>query len=80
MGSVIHEKISTKGQLTLPKEFRDKLQLKSGDEISLIMTPEGILITPHRQNLGSLRGLLHDEIDFEKANEIIKEERAKWRI
>ena len=28
-------KISTKGQLTIPKDFREKLKLREGDEVIL---------------------------------------------
>ena len=73
-------KISTKGQITLPKDFRDELKVKPGDEVIIIKTDDGILIKPKRNNLRALRGLLKDEIDAEKADEIIRKEREKWRI
>ncbi len=75
-----HQKISTKGQLIIPKEFRDKLKLRAGDEVVLILKDEGILITPKISQLGMIRGLLKDEIDLNKAKEFIKTERAKWRV
>ncbi len=73
-------KISTKGQLTIPKEFRDKLNLHEGDEVVLYLTEDGIIIKPRIMNLRILRGLLRDEIDFEKAEEFIKIKRKKWSI
>ena len=73
-------KISTKGQITLPKDFRDELNVKPGDEVFIIKTDEGILIKPKQSNLRALRGLLKDEIDIEKADDLIKQEREKWRI
>ncbi len=75
-----HQKISTKGQLIIPKEFRDKLKLRAGDEVVLILKDEGILITPKISQLGMIRGLLKDEIDLNKVKEFIKTERAKWRV
>ncbi len=75
-----HQKISTKGQLIIPKEFRDKLKLRAGDEVVLILKEEGILITPKVSQLGMIRGLLKDEIDLNKVKEFIKTERAKWRV
>lgn len=75
-----HQRISTKGQLIIPKEFREKLKLRAGDEVVLILKDEGILITPKVSHLGMIRGLLKDEIDLKKAQEFIKTERAKWRL
>lgn len=34
------------GQLTLPVEFRERLGLRQGDEVTLTETPTGILIAP----------------------------------
>ncbi|MHA1698029.1 MAG: AbrB/MazE/SpoVT family DNA-binding domain-containing protein [Promethearchaeota archaeon] len=73
-------KISTKGQITIPKDFRDKLNVKPGDEVIIINTKDGILIKPKRNSLMALRGLLMDEIDVEKADEFVRQEREKWRV
>lgn len=37
-------KMTSKGQLTLPKELRDKIGLGSGDYLEVHETPEGYLI------------------------------------
>ena len=71
-------KISTKGQLTIPKEFRKKLNLREGDEVILYLDENGIVIKPKVSHMGMLRGLLKEEIDIEKANSFIKSERKKW--
>ena len=73
-------KISTKGQLTIPKEFREKLNLREGDEVILYLQEEGIVIKPKTARLGMLRGLLREELDLEKANDFIKTERKKWSL
>ena len=75
-----HIKISTKGQLTIPKKFREKLNLREGDEVILILKDDGIVIKPKLSHIGMLRGLLNEEIDLEKAQSFIKSERKKWRI
>ena len=75
-----HIKISTKGQLTIPKKFREKLNLREGDEVILILKDDGIVIKPKLSHIGMLRGLLSKEIDLEKAQSFIKSERKKWRI
>ena len=75
-----YSKISTKGQLTIPKEFREKLNLHAGDEVILYIEDEGIIVKPKVIHLGMLRGLLREELNFEKASEFIESERKKWRI
>ena len=73
-------KISTKGQLTIPKEFLEKLNLREGDEVILYLQEEGIIIKPKTAHLGMLRGLLREELDLEKANDFIQTERKKWSL
>ena len=73
-------KISKKGQITIPKELREKFNFKEEDEIILIETNDGILIKPKSNELIKLRGILRQEIDLKKAEEFIIEERKKWRI
>lgn len=73
-------KISTKGQLTIPKDFREKLKLHEGDEVILYIQDDGIIIKPKTAHLGMLRGLLREEIALNKAIDFIQSERNKWRI
>jgi AbrB family looped-hinge helix DNA binding protein len=72
-------KISKKGQITIPKELREEYNFEEEVEIILISTSQGILMKPKSHGLRQLRGLFK-EIDFEKAEEIIKKERSKWRL
>ncbi len=39
-------RIQEKGQVTLPAETRRKLGMKKGDLVSVVETPEGVLIAP----------------------------------
>lgn len=75
-----NSKISTKGQLTIPKEFREKLNLQSGDDVILYLKDDGIVVKPKVSHLGMLRGLLSEDINIKKANEFIQSERKKWRV
>ena len=75
-----YSRISTKGQLTIPKEFREILNLHAGDEVILLLQDDGIIIKPKISHIGMLRGLLRDEINIEKAKSFIDSERKKWRI
>ncbi len=73
-------KLSTKGQITIPKEFRDKLHLRAGDELIIYFKDGEIIIKPKPTHLGMLRGLLREDINLEKAEEFIQSERKKWRV
>ena len=39
-------RIQEKGQVTLPSEVRKRLGLKKGDLVSVVDTPEGVVIRP----------------------------------
>ena len=41
--------ISSKGQLTLPKEVRERLGVDKGDEVEFILDDRGIHLRPRRQ-------------------------------
>jgi AbrB family looped-hinge helix DNA binding protein len=76
---MIKVKLSKKGQLTIPKELRDKFNFKENIELLLLPTKEGILIKPKSHGLRTLRGLFR-ELNFEEAEQIIKDERKRWRL
>jgi AbrB family looped-hinge helix DNA binding protein len=63
--SVITTKLSSKGQIVIPKEIRDELHWEAGTLLSLVATGSGVslrsLSTKSGRNLGDLIGLLkHD--------------------
>jgi antitoxin PrlF len=41
-------RIQEKGQVTIPQEIRKKLELKRGDLVAVVETPEGVFITPQQ--------------------------------
>ena len=50
--------LTSKGQMTIPKEIRDELDLKPGDRVELNVLPDGrVLMTP-TVPLASLAGML----------------------
>ncbi len=73
-------RLSTKGQLTIPKEFREKLNIHAGDEVILYLKDEKIIVSPKIMHIGMLRGLLREEIDVKKVDDFLKSERKKWRL
>lgn len=52
--------LSSKGQITLPKEVRDRLGAVQGDVLELTFNPDGsVRLRPLRGSVRSLAGLLH---------------------
>jgi len=50
-------KISSKGQITIPKEVRDKLELEPGDRVSVEVAERAAVIRPLKRPSESLRGI-----------------------
>ena len=52
--------ITSKGQMTLPKEIRDRLGLRPGDKIDFIFGSDGqLVVKPRTLHVQQLFGLLH---------------------
>ncbi len=69
--------ITTKGQTTIPKEIRDKLNLRPGDRISFIVEDDGrVYIQPLNVHVEDLSGILHKPgmkpVSIEEMNEAIE--------
>ncbi len=69
-------KITSKGQLTLPKPLRDKLGLKTGDNIVIRETSEGYVLEKEldEQRFKKYVGYLNQDSDSDK---VIEELRGK---
>jgi antitoxin PrlF len=50
--------ITSKGQVTIPKQVRKKMNLKEGDMIAFVPMREGTLIIPRNRPAESLFGML----------------------
>ncbi len=67
-------KVSSKGQIVLPKVIREKFDIREGDEIEVLDFGDEIVLVPIKKNL-RLRGLLKFERSVrEILHEIRKEE------
>ena len=52
--------ITSKGQVTIPLEVRERLGLKTGDEINFELGPEGeVVLTSKRIPFEEIEGMLH---------------------
>lgn len=51
--------MSSKGQITLPKDIRDRLGLKQGDRIRFIVEDDGkVRLLPAKRDISELFGIL----------------------
>ena len=69
--------MTTKGQITIPKEIRDALRLKPGDRVNFILQGDGTaLLRPVTGRLEDLIGILKYEgpsVTIEQMNEAIRQ-------
>jgi AbrB family looped-hinge helix DNA binding protein len=49
--------LSSKGQATIPKAVRDRLQIKPGDRFKFFFHPDGVIILP-KIPIARLKGML----------------------
>ena len=49
--------LSSKGQATIPKAVRDRLQIKPGDRFKFFFHPDGVIILP-RISTARLKGMI----------------------
>ena len=69
--------ISSKGQITLPKDLRDKYHLSRGESVIVSDSGEGLII---RHGKGTLRGILKGKVDTEGFEKDIKGLRKEWKL
>jgi AbrB family looped-hinge helix DNA binding protein len=52
--------ITSKGQVTLPKQVREHLRVTTGDRLDFLIMEDGtVIVCPVKSRLGDLRGALH---------------------
>lgn len=75
---MIKAKVTSKGQITIPKEVRDRLGLRPGDEVEFVEDSEGMRIqkevaeSPFAQYRGYLKKLRASDPD-----ELVEEMRGR---
>ncbi len=69
-------KITTKGQITLPKKIRDHLHVKPGDQLDFSVDEEGVvLVTPVIGTVKDLKGCMprpKKPVTLKQMSEVIK--------
>ncbi len=70
-------KVTSKGQITLPKEIRDRLGVHEGDRVDFFEDAQGrIILLPASQDVRRLRGMIKPParaVSIEQMNEAIRE-------
>ena len=59
-----HVKLSSKGQIVIPKTIRDSLHWDTGVELTLVASESGVILQTRKKNIkkdiSSLRGMLEN--------------------
>lgn len=74
---VVRSTVGPKGQVTIPKELREKYHLLEGEDVMVLASAEGVLI---KHPPTSLRGRLKGKINLQGLEEEIKQIRKQWRL
>ena len=69
--------VSSRGQATIPKEFREELGIDTPGRVKFVRTEEGDIVVRPIQSVTDLRGILEDKTDDQgrSATERLLEER-----
>lgn len=66
-------KVSSKGQIVLPKDIRERFNIKPGDEVEILEFGREIVLVPIKRNV-KLRGLIKFNKPLKELLREIKEE------
>jgi AbrB family looped-hinge helix DNA binding protein len=69
--------VGPKGQVTIPKELREKYHLLEGEDVVMVPSGEGVLVK-HPPTF--LRGRLKGKIDLRGLEDEITRIRKQWRL
>jgi AbrB family looped-hinge helix DNA binding protein len=72
--------VTSKGQITIPKDLRKKYELEEGATVLLIPSEEGIVLKRRVVELRRIRGIMRKEVNLQKASKFIRELRKEWRL
>ena len=75
-------KVSSRGQVVIPKLLREAYGIKEGQEVLMIPVENGILVKALPIRSGKLRGLLADlDVDIKECENILAEaKRSLFRV
>ena len=62
-GNTVESTLTTKGQVTIPKEVRDQLHLAPGDKVKFFIQPDGRLVILPKLPASALRGMFRSRVE-----------------
>jgi len=77
---MVGSKLTSKGQITIPKRIREKLNLEPGDRVLFIEKEGGVVLVPVKNTLHDLRGSVksrNNPEDFDDIRRTVKKHIAK---
>ena len=69
--------VGPKGQITIPKELREKYHLHQGEEVVLVAQKDGVLL---KHTPSTLRGRLRGRIDVDDIEAEVRRIREEWTL
>jgi len=67
-------KVLAKGQIVIPKEIRDKANLRVGDKVDVKMTGKGIVVRPIRKSYTEkVRGIVKGRLSLKDLEDLYAE-------
>ena len=69
--------VTSKGQATIPKAFREKLQIETPGRVRFVETEAGEVVIRPVKRPSELRGALADEAGETAATELLRDERQR---
>lgn len=69
--------VGPKGQITIPKELRERYHLLEGEDVMLAAGDEGVLV---KHAPSALRGRLRGKIDLNGLEDELEKIRANWSL
>ena len=72
--------ITKKGQITIPANLREELNLQPGKKVKFVKTSEGLLLVPSSMTVKILKGILKTKEPLEKIEGTVKEIRSEWKL
>lgn len=80
---MVGSKLTSRGQTTIPKSIRERLQLEPGDRVLFLERDGEIVLQPVKQTLRDLRGSVTRRKageDYDQVRREVKKEVAKRNI
>ena len=69
---MFYSKMTSRGQITIPIQFREILNIKEGEKVEFILKGEQMIIIPINRDISSLKGALPKPAKVLSCNEMEK--------